>query len=297
MARPLTRLPLVAGIAAGLVAGGLTTAIAINGETIDPPPRIAFVARSDNPADALAAGPVAGQLGAPLFVTPTGTLVDAAKAGLIAYAPELVIITGGFAAISAETEAAIEAAIGLPDDKVVRARGDDRHETAVAIVNLLAAYNPAYLPVDAKALTAESADSIGGLTAADLVTRDDLGAYYAEMDKGDAPLDFYTVGPFTLTLTCVDVAGSTQGRVEVSSDVAPWFLWATEYGTPDTIELANVTTAADNPDFSSWYPTVSAPSTGTYVVDDGFRNALYVEFPGADCRVVGHILPNLVTAG
>jgi hypothetical protein len=209
MARPLPRLALVAGIAAGLVAGGLTTAIAINGDTIDPPPRIAFVARSDNPADALAAGPVAGQLGAPLFVTPTGTLVDAAKAGLIAYAPELVIITGGFAAISAETEAAIETALGLADDKVVRAQGKDRHETAVAIVNLLAAYNPAYLPVDAKAA---DADLLDGLDAMKI--------------PGTAGIDFATIEaegvnfeqPAAVELAKVDIVAPTAGWVVVHFD-------------------------------------------------------------------------------
>lgn len=158
MARPIPRLAVVAGIATGLLAGGLTTAIAIGNGTIDPPPRIAFVARSDNPADALAVGPVAGQLGAPLFVTAPDSLVPATEAGLKAYAPKVVIITGGTGAVSAGVEAAIEAALGLPDEKVVRAQGKDRHETAVAITDLLAAYNPAYLPVDAKALTAAFAD-------------------------------------------------------------------------------------------------------------------------------------------
>ena len=82
---------LLTGLVALTLIGTATVAIAAG----DPPPRIAFVARSDNPADALAAGPIAGQLGAPLFTTPPTSLAPEAQAGLGAYGPDLVIITGG----------------------------------------------------------------------------------------------------------------------------------------------------------------------------------------------------------
>jgi putative cell wall-binding protein len=41
----------------------------------------AFVARADNPVDALAASSVAGQLGAPVFLTGTDSLDDQARQG------------------------------------------------------------------------------------------------------------------------------------------------------------------------------------------------------------------------
>lgn len=276
----------------------LTTAgiaIAAGTGTVAAPPKIAFVARSDVAADALALGPVAGRFGAAIFTTPPSSLAPAAEAGLKAYDPAVVIIAGGPVAITPAVEAAIEAALSLPGDAVIRAEGLDRHETAVKIAELIGKYNPAFLPVDATALGAVEADTIGGLTAADLATRQQvdhsLGAYYAELNKGDDPVDFYTVGPFTFTLRCEDEAGDTRGTVEVRSSVQPWFVLAAPYTTSDTNELRTLATNTDNPNYDNFYPNVSAPGTGTYIVDDGYRNILYLEFPGADCRVVGHMLP------
>jgi hypothetical protein len=138
-------------------------AIAAGTGTVTPPPRIAFVARSDLYPDALAAGPIAGRLGAPLFITAPTTLVPSVEQGLKDYAPELVIIAGDTTAISAGVELAIEAALNLAPDKVIRAAGATRHETAVALVELIGQYNPAFLPVDA---TAADADLLDGLDSA-----------------------------------------------------------------------------------------------------------------------------------
>jgi hypothetical protein len=127
----------------------------------------------------LAAGPVAGQLGAPIFTTPRDSLAPAAAAGLADYAPEPVIITGGDAALAPAVAAAIADATGLDDADVLRAAGRDRHETAVAIVALLGEYAPAYLPVAATALGALAADTaqasgrVGGRTADEFVSECD----------------------------------------------------------------------------------------------------------------------------
>jgi hypothetical protein len=143
-------------------------AIAAGTGTVTPPPRIAFVARSDLYPDALAAGPIAGRLGAPLFITAPTTLVPSVEQGLKDYAPELVIIAGDTTAISAGVELAIEAALNLAPDKVIRAAGATRHETAVALVELIGQYNPAFLPVDA---TAADADLLDGLDSSAFVRK------------------------------------------------------------------------------------------------------------------------------
>jgi hypothetical protein len=147
-------------VVSGALAGAGLAALASTGDPIDPPPRIAFVARGDVAADALAVGPVAGRLDAPVFTTPSDVLADAAREGLLDHDPDLVIIAGGPSAISAETEAQIEAALGLADDRVVRAAGADRYETALQIAGLLYQYNPAFLPTDGTAVDAEHLDGL-----------------------------------------------------------------------------------------------------------------------------------------
>ncbi len=96
--------------------------------------RVAFVARNDVPFDSLSLGPVAGALGGIVVITPTGSLSDAARQGLIDFNPDLVVIAGGTAAISDATAAQIAAA-GSWD--VVRKSGPSRDETAAALATLL----------------------------------------------------------------------------------------------------------------------------------------------------------------
>ena len=172
------------GVVAGLAAGG--------SGTVDPPPRIAFVANGINPADALAAGGVAGQLGAPLFTTPPDVLAEEAATGLASYAPELVVVLGGPVAITDSVLLEVAAATGLavttevsPDGGIVRVAGENRYATASEVAGLLAAYDPAYLPVGATALGALDADT--ATTANSATTADDADTAYALAVLGSAP--------------------------------------------------------------------------------------------------------------
>ena len=149
----------VAVLVAALTGGALTALAAGGSGTVEGPPRMAFIARSDVPADALAAGPVAGRFGAPIFTTPPSTLVPAAVAGLQDLKPELVVLLGSEGALSKDVADQVQQATGLPADKIVRAGGKDRHETAKTIYDLIAQYDPAFLPVGATALGAVEADS------------------------------------------------------------------------------------------------------------------------------------------
>lgn len=155
------------GLVALLALAGVTAAIAA-GPAGDPPPRIAFLANGIVPADALAAGPIAGQLGAPLFTTQPDTLSQPAADGLDDADPELVIVLGGPVAVSDTVVNQAAAVTGLtvvadpdsrPDAGIVRAAGQDRFETAQIVAQLLGAYDPAYLGVD---LTAVDADLLDG---------------------------------------------------------------------------------------------------------------------------------------
>ena len=146
-----TRHTFTATIVVALLAiAGVTAAIAAD----PPPPRIVFVANGRVPADALAAGPTAGQLGAPIYTTEQDSLPQATSDALDAYNPQLVIVLGGPVAISDNVVNAIAAVTGLPtvdptpppSSGVVRAAGADRFATAAAIGDLLGDYNPAALP-------------------------------------------------------------------------------------------------------------------------------------------------------
>lgn len=157
------RSPLVAAaVVVGVIASGITASFAIESMTTDPPPNIVFVARGDNPADALAVGPVAARLGAALVTTPPTSLAPEAEQALIDLAPELVIIAGGTVAISDAVEQAIEATTGLDADKVVRAAGANRYQTMSILIAMGLERNAAYVAVDG---VAADSDLLDGLDA------------------------------------------------------------------------------------------------------------------------------------
>jgi hypothetical protein len=118
----------VAGVLAGVA---VTTATAQSASKSLP--RIVILARSDNPADALAAGPVGGVLGAPVLLTPSDRLHVRAAEALDSFAPDLVVLAGGEAALSQTVERAV-ADLGFESQRVA---GRDRHETAALISALL----------------------------------------------------------------------------------------------------------------------------------------------------------------
>ena len=151
----LSVMALLAGVVAAFGAGS------------DAPPRMAFVARGDgaNFADALAAGSVAGQFGAPVFTTPRDSLASATETALEEYAPEVVVILGGTGAISESVELAVLEATGLSADKVIRAQGANRYATAAEIADLVdsiggVTYSRAWLPVNGQAADADLLDGL-----------------------------------------------------------------------------------------------------------------------------------------
>ena len=97
-------------------------------------PRLAFLARADNPVDALAAGAVAGTLGAPVLLTGSAELDGFAADALVGIAPDLVVLTGGIAALSERVAEDVNA-LGFATRRVA---GGGRTETAAAVAALLA---------------------------------------------------------------------------------------------------------------------------------------------------------------
>jgi hypothetical protein len=105
-------------------------------------PAIVFLARADNPVDALAAGGVAGQLGARLYLTSPTELSTVVADALTADKPDVVVLAGGTAALQPQVEADVKAL--LPGVQVVRLAGATRLETADLVNKLLAQYPPAF---------------------------------------------------------------------------------------------------------------------------------------------------------
>lgn len=208
-----------------LAVGLGVAALAAGTGTVDPPPRIAFVARGDVAADALAVGPVAGRLGAPVFTTATTELVEAARQGLVAHDPELVIVAGGTVAITEDVRTQIAQALGLPLGDVRRVDGLDRYDTARQVAALIEEFNPAFLPVDA---TAADADLLDGL---------DSTAFLRTTDDVDADLLDGRDSTFFASLSTVGVVPVAQG--------APVFLTLptadyTAVATTSTLDLPDL---------------------------------------------------------
>jgi CSLREA domain-containing protein len=94
--------------------------------------RTAIVATGQAFPDALVASTLAASERLPVLLTPTAALHPAARAALLELDVERVIIPGGSAAVSTETEAAI-AALDIDVTRVTATGG--RYDTAVALAN------------------------------------------------------------------------------------------------------------------------------------------------------------------
>ena len=159
MGSPRRLLSLLAVAALLLTLGG--GAVALTRGT--GPDRVAFLARADNPVDALAASSVAAQLGGVVLLTDRAALSPEAAGGLTSFDPDLVVLAGGAAALSPEVEAAVTE-LGFATQRVA---GDSRLSTAGAIAAFLADHDPAYLPADGTAVRALQADTATSATSAD----------------------------------------------------------------------------------------------------------------------------------
>lgn len=198
--RRLSRLLVTLTAGTALVATGVVAGLAAGTGTVDPPPRIAFLANGLNPADALAAGPIAGRLGAPMFTTDPASLSDGAAAGLEDYDPELVIALGGPVALTHDVLLEVRDATGLAllpdnttdeDEGVVRVFGESRFDTAQAVAELINAFSPGFLPVDATALEADTLDGLDSddfrqYGTYDVVSRDFRG-FFGQFENPDTP--------------------------------------------------------------------------------------------------------------
>jgi hypothetical protein len=185
---------------------GIIGAVAAGTGTVAPPPKIAFVTTNANVApDALTVGPMAGRLGAPLFITNKDALGESTKDALVAYGADLIIVAGGPNTVTDTVLAQIAAATGLdikqasdtPDTGIIRVSGDGRDETAVALSTLIAAYNPKFLPTDA---TAADSDLLDGKDSTEFLGATAKAADADKLDGKDSTAFMQTTIPSGTTV-------------------------------------------------------------------------------------------------
>lgn len=147
----------------------------------------AFVARADNPVDALAASSAAGQLGAPVYLTFPAGLDDQAAQGLQATDPQVVVLAGGTAALSDAVEQQVRDL--LPDATIRRFAGAGRTETA-RLVNELTGE----LGVDRPVLAGATVTGDVGIDGALTVDGTDVGAKLAALEARITELETLLAG-------------------------------------------------------------------------------------------------------
>jgi hypothetical protein len=158
-------------VLAAAVVAGLSTPVAFAQDTAPPAelPTLAFLARANLPVDALAAGALAGPLGATILITESEALSGPAARVLSETAPDLVVVTGGPEALSPQVERDVEA-LGL---RVRRVAGRTRIETAAALADFgreVGAGRPVVTqrPVTDEVVPGLNADLLDGLSAEEL---------------------------------------------------------------------------------------------------------------------------------
>jgi putative cell wall-binding protein len=108
------------------------TAVAISNEAFPHGANMVVLVRGDDFPDALAAGPLAYKLGAPILSTPSTLLPEYVKNEITRLGAKNVIIIGGDGAVSIPVETELKVSLGL---HVERIAGVNRYDTAAKIAD------------------------------------------------------------------------------------------------------------------------------------------------------------------
>lgn len=126
-----------------------------------------FVATGVTYPDALAAGPVAAEVGGPLLLTTPTVIPDSVKAELRRLKPRQIVVVGGLQVLSPSVQAQLAAFASDPRQPVVRVNGANRYETSRLIsARAFPSAAHAYVATGdnyADALTASSAAAAEGV--------------------------------------------------------------------------------------------------------------------------------------
>jgi len=109
------------------------TSVRVSQEAFPSGADVVFLATGQSFPDALAAGPAAATLGAPILLATTNQLPSVVSVELQRLSPSVIYLLGGFAAISSTVEAQVAAATTATIERVA---GSDRYATAAAVTEL-----------------------------------------------------------------------------------------------------------------------------------------------------------------
>lgn len=233
----LTAVALAAAVVVPAMAGPLASP--------DPYPSVVVVARNDVPFDALSVGPVAAALGAPVLITSPGGLSDSARAGIEAADPDIVIIAGGTAAISAATEQQIIDVCGCTVDRYA---GEGRDATARLIAEALGEYGVSRTVVVGDGGQVVGNVNIGGTVAVDdleIQSTDTVTNLDADRLDGRDASDFVSYARTTVVSPVGSATANGQalldayGAVSGATADAPWLVLV----EPGTYDLGDTTLA------------------------------------------------------
>ena len=175
------------------------TAIKVSQQAFPAGADAVLIATGANYPDALAAGPAAAHLEAPLLLTNPNTLPQAVKDEIVRLGPSNIVIVGGTGAVSP----AVEASLNLLGATVTRVPGADRYETARAITSHAFGSNGGLLVYLATGSNFPDALSAGAAAAA-------IGVPVILVDGAASSIDQATLDLFTLLGTNrVRIAGGT----------------------------------------------------------------------------------------
>jgi putative cell wall-binding protein len=230
-----------------------------------------ILARSDEPADALAGSGVAGALDAPVLLTGTAALDERVAARLAELAPARILLLGGTAALSAAVEVA---AGGLAAD-VQRIAGANRFATAAAAATAVTEVAVPQEVFVVSGTTFPDAVAVGGLAAFTgapvLLTADGLPA---ETATSLAELDL----PVTIVGGPAAVSAEVEGGIAGLDLPVGRLSGITRYGTSAAVAersiaegvAANrtvVVTGRDFPDALAAGPAAAATGAQLLLVD------------------------------
>jgi putative cell wall-binding protein len=205
------------------------------------------VARADNYADALAAAPLAGKLGAPVLLTPSSGLDPEVAAEVARLGATTAVLVGGTGALGPAVEAGLRSS-GITD--VQRLAGASRYETAASIA--LEVGGTSVLATDASGWPdAVAASSLAALTRSPIVLVDRDGLPAASRDALAA------LGATSITVIGGSgvVSDATVAALSATGASVSRLAGATRYETSRAIADAAVAAGAD--------PTRAWVATGT----------------------------------
>ncbi len=244
-----------------------------------------FLARGDDFADALSAGPAAAHVGGPILFTGPDTLPEVTRAELERLEPLRITIVGGEAAVSAGVEATVRPMAPL----VERIFGPDRVATSVAVARAVFGDSPALVFV----ATADNfPDALtGGAVAGDAGNVDTSRAQTAASDSANPILllrdpladvaEAYLTGEDNAAPTATDDAATTSEDDGTTIDVlandsdpenAPISATSVDTtGTTGTVVDNGDGTVAWDPAgaFEALAPGEEATDTFGYTISDG----------------------------